>query len=89
MKGHYDWHVDAGNGNVATRKLSFTLQLSDPSTYEGCDLLVNDHATPITGSREQGSINFFPSYMTHKVTPIEKGVRYALVIWVHGSRRFR
>ena len=89
VKGHYDWHVDAGKGNVATRKLSFTLQLSDPSTYEGCDLLVNDHATPIAGSREQGSINFFPSYMTHKVTPIEKGVRYALVIWVHGSRRFR
>lgn len=87
--GHYDWHVDAGNGNVATRKISFTAQLSDPSEYEGCDLVINNHGTDITGTREQGSIHMFPSYMLHQVTNITKGERYALVIWIQGSRRFR
>ena len=35
--GHYDWHVDQGPTPVQ-RKLSLTLQLSDPADYEGCDL---------------------------------------------------
>src|SRR4051794_21057428 len=35
--GHYDWHVD--QGNIKTRrKLSISVQLTDPSRYEGCDL---------------------------------------------------
>jgi len=89
VKGHYDWHVDAGNGHAATRKISFTAQLSDPDSYRGCDLMVNDHCNEIQAVREQGSISLFPSYMPHVVTPIKSGERFALVIWIHGSRRFR
>ena len=89
VKGHYDWHVDAGNGKTATRKISFTAQLSDPSTYEGCDLMVNDHCNQVQAVRDQGSISLFPSYMPHIVTPIKSGERFALVIWIHGSSRFR
>ena len=89
VAGHYDWHVDAGSGSVATRKISFTVQLSDPNKYKGCDLEVMDHAGLVTGAREKGAVNMFPSYMPHRVTPIESGERWALVIWVHGSRRFR
>jgi len=88
-KGHYDMHIDAGRGEPATRKISFTAQLTDPSTYGGCDLIVNDHANIVTGPREQGSMSLFPSYMPHQVTDIEWGERYALVIWIHGSRRFK
>lgn len=89
QKGHYDMHVDAGRGEPATRKISFTAQLTDPGTYGGCELIVNDHANIVTGSREQGAISMFPSYMPHQVTDIEWGERYALVIWIHGSRRFK
>ena len=89
VKGHYDWHVDAGGGSAATRKISFTAQLSDPDTYKGCDLMVNDHCNEVQAVREQGSISLFPSYMPHVVTPIESGERFALVIWIHGARRFR
>lgn len=89
VKGHYDWHVDAGNGKTATRKISFTAQLSDPSTYEGCDLIVNDHCNEVQAVRERGSISLFPSYMPHVVTPIKSGERFALVIWIHGPKRFR
>lgn len=89
VQGHYNWHVDAGNGEPVHRKISFTAQLSDPSDYENCELIINNHGTEIVGTKERGSIHLFPSYMPHKVSPITKGVRYALVIWIHGSRRFR
>lgn len=89
IPGHYDWHVDAGNGDVSCRKISLTAQLTDPNEYEGCDLIINNHATEVKGARDQGAISLFPSYMPHVVTPITKGERYALVIWIHGSRRFR
>lgn len=89
VKGHYDWHVDVGGGEAATRKISFTAQLSDPSSYEGCELIINNHAHTIIGTKERGSIHMFPSYMLHKVNQITKGERYALVIWIHGPERFR
>jgi predicted 2-oxoglutarate/Fe(II)-dependent dioxygenase YbiX len=89
IPGHYDWHVDAGNGKSATRKISFTAQLSDTNSYTGCDLIIDDHGNKINASRERGSVSLFPSYMPHVVSPIETGDRYALVIWIHGSRRFK
>ena len=89
IKGHYDWHVDVGNGNPVYRKISVTAQLSDPSQYEGCELVINNHAHEVIGTKERGSVHLFPSYMLHKVSPITNGVRYALVIWVHGSNKFR
>ena len=89
IKGHYDWHIDAGPGEPSRRKISFTAQLSDPSDYDECDLLINNHGSILKGTREQGSIHLFPSYMPHQVTPITRGERYALVIWVHGPNRFR
>lgn len=89
VQGHYDWHIDAGSGEPVHRKISFTAQLSDSNDYEGCELIINNHGGNIVGTKEKGSIHLFPSYMPHKVNPITKGTRYALVIWIHGSRRFR
>ena len=34
---HYEWHIDRGMA-AGTRKLSLSLQLSDPDDYEGGDL---------------------------------------------------
>lgn len=89
IPGHYNWHVDAGNGEPVHRKISLTVQLSDPADYEHCELIINNHGDEIIGTKEQGSVHLFPSYMLHRVTPVTKGVRYALVIWIHGTRRFR
>jgi PKHD-type hydroxylase len=89
VPGHYDWHTDSGRGHPATRKISFTAQLTKPEKYEGCELIVNDHGNIIQASKERGSISMFPSYQIHKVTPITQGERFALVIWIHGSRRFK
>ena len=89
VKGHYEWHVDAGRGEPSHRKISLTAQLSDPNDYEGCELLVADHGNHMIASKERGSIHLFPSYMPHKVNPVTRGTRYALVIWIHGPKRFR
>lgn len=36
--GHYDWHMDYGPHNPRPRKLSLSIQLTDPAAYADCDL---------------------------------------------------
>lgn len=80
---HYEWHVDRGM-HVGMRKLSMSLQLSDPDTYEGGDLEIWYGGDPIKACRERGYATYFPSYVMHRVTPVTKGIRYSLVCWVSG-----
>jgi PKHD-type hydroxylase len=84
--GFYSSHKDTAllpGGTV--RKLSFTIQLSDPGAYDGGDLvLYNSFADSVTLPRTLGSISFFPSYTIHEVTPVTRGVRYSLVGWACG-----
>lgn len=80
---HYGWHMDTGNGRTSLRKLSVVIQLSDPNEYEGGDLQIQTEGR-ITADRLQGNMVIFPSYMQHRVTPVTKGERYSLVIWISG-----
>jgi PKHD-type hydroxylase len=72
------------------RKLSLTLNLTNPSDYEGGDLLfdVGNHndknIIKCDIARKQGSIIVFPSFLYHCVSPITKGTRYSLVNWILG-----
>jgi PKHD-type hydroxylase len=84
--GHYDWHQDFGGDYMSRRKLSVVVQLSAPADYEGCNLTIMDPGPKeLTGIyQERGAGVIFPSWTPHCVTPITRGVRYALVAWVHG-----
>ena len=85
-EGHYDWHIDLGGGNSGTRKISIVVQLSDPNDYEGGELQLQiggDAYTPIL--KKKGAVTLFPSYLRHRVTPVTKGIRKSLVLWVGGS----
>lgn len=82
--GHYGKHVDCGF-NSPVRKLSFTLQLSDPNEYEGGDLRLYTDDKPTIANRKQGFVTVFPSYVLHEVTPVTKGTRYSLVSWITGK----
>jgi PKHD-type hydroxylase len=87
MEDHYIRHVDSSiNGDAATRKLTFSVQLSDPEFYEGSRLLLHTKHEPIEAKLEQGTMNLFPSYVLHEVTPLTSGKRYALVGWIHGPK---
>lgn len=84
---HYTWHVDRGGGlSNAPRKFSVVLQLSDPSEYEGGDLEIFDAPTPTKIEKQKGLVVAFPSFVLHRVTPVTKGTRKTLVVWLTGPR---
>lgn len=83
---YYDWHVDRrgrGLGMNNPRKLSMVLQLSDPLSYEGGDLILHNLFKKVV-PKEKGLLFAFPSYSLHKVTPVTAGVRKTLVAWFCG-----
>jgi PKHD-type hydroxylase len=80
---HYNYHTDAGFG-TPIRKLSMTIQLSDPNDYDGGDFELWLGEEPTKIGRERGLVMFFPSYVLHRVTPVTRGTRYSLVAWVSG-----
>ena len=83
--GHYDWHVDHGPLKVQ-RKLSISVQLSDPSDYDGCNLEFQAGNKIETAPRNLGAVVAFPSYVLHRVTPCTRGTRKALVAWTTGPK---
>ena len=87
--GHYDWHMDCGDGDACTRKISISIPLTKRNEYEGGDLEINNNGTLIKATDEQGSITLFPSYLMHRVSPVTKGERWVIVIWIHGPDRFK
>jgi len=82
--GHFNWHVDIGGQTPAPRKLSLVLQLSDPSEYEGGDfnVMIADHYD--TADKRKGLITAFPAFKIHRVTPVTKGVRRTLSMFLAG-----
>lgn len=86
QRSHYTWHIDAGASDTKPpRKLSMVLQLSDPSEFEGGLLQVKASSDePVTLELKRGRAWFFPSYVLHRVTPVTRGTRKSLVLWVTG-----
>ena len=85
---YYTKHIDTTwrEPGRYPRKLSFSVQLSDPSEYDGGDLVLYTDSNPFYAKREKGSITFFPSFVMHEVTPVTRGTRKALVGWVRGPK---
>ena len=69
------------------RKLSFSLQLSDPKDYVGGELqfLGSDDST-FFAPKQKGSLVVFDSRTKHRVVKVKSGVRRSLVGWVVGPR---
>ena len=95
---YYDWHCDSwdkpykeeGPTKGKIRKLSSTIQLTDPKEYEGGELEFDfrqydpdkKRKTQIANEiKPKGSIIVFPSFVWHRVKPVTKGSRYSLVTW--------
>ncbi len=74
------------------RKISMTVNLTEPKNYAGGNLKfdLGAHAGKkrfkvCEEIRPQGSIIIFPSFMHHCVTPVTRGTRYSLVLWSLGK----
>ena len=85
--GKYGKHVDRGM-NIPVRKLSISIQLTNPEEYEGGELKLydGDDKEAIVMDKAQGTLIIFPSYVLHEVMPVTKGERNSLVTWVTGKQ---
>ena len=69
------------------RKLSFSIQLSDPEDYEGGELEFNvNNEERFFAPNKKGTIIIFDSRVRHRVCEVKSGVRKSLVGWVVGPR---
>lgn len=83
--GHFDWHVDIGDGPLAAkRKLTLVVQLSHDDGYEGGALELNARGHAEAAPRARGGAIMFPAFTPHRVSPVTSGARYSLTTWVHG-----
>ena len=82
----YGKHVDRYYGNLI-RKLSLSIQLTDPKKYQGGELcLYQEQHNKSVMKKEQGTVIAFPSYVMHEVKPVTKGERNSIVAWVTGPK---
>ncbi|HFQ8323579.1 TPA: PKHD-type hydroxylase YbiX [Escherichia coli] len=88
----YGFHVDGAvrshpqNGWMRT-DLSATLFLSDPESYDGGELVVNDTFGQHRVKIPAGDLVLYPSSSLHCVTPVTRGVRVASFMWIQSMIR--
>ena len=75
------WHSDAGHDLHQRRRLSASVELSDPADYEGGLLEIMPMRMIPERAPGQGHATIFPSRALHHVIPVTRGVRHALVAW--------
>ena len=70
------------------RKLSLTVNLSDPTEYYGGDVEFLGMMGGVVNNpdlRKRGTVIAFPSFVKHRVTKITGGERFSLVVWIVGE----
>ena len=79
---------DFMNENIEIiRKLSFTLQLSDPDDYEGGNVqFLDESGKSYFAPRQRGCLVLFDSRTSHRVLKVTKGIRKSIVGWTVGPR---
>lgn len=80
-------HQDQSNfyNNRFDRKISFTLQLSEPENYDGGDFQfqkIGGIYQPIP--RKSGCLVTYSSAIPHRVLPVTRGRRQAIVGYIYG-----
>ena len=78
----YGNHVDDPVMKGSRTDLSFTLALSDPSDYEGGELVMEDPLEARALKLNAGDLVLYPTSALHRVEPVTQGERVAVVGWV-------
>lgn len=69
------------------RKLSFSLQLSDPEDYTGGEVqFMGTNRNTYFAPKQRGTLILFDSRTPHRVRKVKTGMRKSLVGWVIGPR---
>lgn len=82
----YGAHADAaliavGNTNIRS-DLSCTVFISDPSTYEGGELVTHLGTRPVVFKGRPGEAIVYPSTMLHEVRPVRSGQRLVSITFI-------
>lgn len=89
--GGYGDHVDNAlmgpEGARLRSDLSFTLFLSEPETYEGGGLTIEDALEDRTVRLNAGDMILYPSGAPHRVEPVTQGTRLVCVGWIQSHVR--
>ena len=85
--GHYyDWHVDTALINNLRTDYSFTIFLTDPSTYEGGVLEMKMEDGEIKQFKlPAGHMVLYPTGQLHRVTEVSSGSRISIVGWMQSA----
>lgn len=83
----YGAHVDEPLLDGMRSDLSFTLFLSDPSTYDGGELVLDTSSGEDAIKLPAGGAVVYPATLLHRVAPVTRGTRYAAVGWVRSYIR--
>jgi PKHD-type hydroxylase len=78
----YGLHVDNAFMGDTRSDISFTLFLSDPENYDGGALVLELPAGSQAIRLPAGSLVLYPSTSLHRVEPIARGERLAIVGWI-------
>ncbi len=84
---YYGWHVDSpimGNPPIRT-DLAMTIFLSDPSTYEGGELLIQQAGNVSSFKPAKGDAILYPCQYLHCVNEVKSGERLAAVTWIQSN----
>ena len=81
------WHTDGGLDSQERRRISVSVELSERTDYEGGELEIVPDSVARMRTLPRGSAQFFPSRALHRVTPVSRGVRWALVAWTGAPER--
>jgi PKHD-type hydroxylase len=84
---HYGWHSDSTlryqpDGSVLRTDISATLFLSDPASYEGGELCIQDTHGEKRTKLAAGSLVIYPSGSIHQVTPVTRGERLGCYLFM-------
>ena len=82
--GQYSWHVDGVIDQPYDVKLTAILNLTDEIITGGDFQFYPSAPETIESFKKQGSLIVFPSFIQHRVTPVLKGTRKTLALWMSG-----
>lgn len=89
----FGYHVDnavravPGSSERVRTDLSATLFFSDPASYDGGELVVDDTYGPRAVKLPAGHMVLYPGTSLHKVNPVTRGARISAFFWMQSLVR--
>jgi PKHD-type hydroxylase len=91
--GSFDFHIDNAVRNIRNSvdrvrtDISTTVFFSDPDSYEGGELVIQDTYGTQQVKLNAGDAVLYPATSLHKVEPVTEGTRYAAFFWTQSLVR--